>query len=160
MGQSNNYSISNFLKGALLRSKVKLSTKEFNKINAIVHKAEFHCCNDITVYWINNLNLGGSKAVPSGYQLQFKDVDGNIIAQTNLTGSSPQTVKIPDGSYNVCLNVVEQLSNGLPGSGFTVAGTTPSAILTNTDGVGEYCVGSLFQLDEVYIIRSMDGSPI
>lgn len=160
MAVNKNYSIRKFLEGALRSDKTRISSKEFNKINKVIDKAEFHCCDEIIVNWVNNPELLASRAVPEFYQLQFKDALGNVVAETNTGLSSPQKVKLAKGSYKICLNVIQQISNGLLGSGFEVDGTNTGFLLTQADGVGVHCDASVSLLDNIYTIYSIDGSPI
>jgi len=154
-----NRSVNNFLKQAL--KKLKLTDNELNAIRAVLDKAQYDCCNVITVYWVNDTNGGSlSNASPDAYQIQFKDADGNIIVETDVSKSSPQILKVPPGLYQICNNVISTASDGLPGSGFSVE-NQEALFYTDSDNVAVHCdtVNGLAPLSIAYWVRSFNGNP-
>ena len=149
-----NKSIENFLKFSL--KKAELRDKDYEKINKIVDKSQNDCCDSIIVYWIDG--VGSSNTNPTKYQLQFKDINNNIIRETEVDGINPQIIKIPKESYQVCLNVLIQASGGI-GGGFSITGSE-GYYFADIDSEAVYCDSlGLTPVNDIYILRSIDGSP-
>lgn len=150
-----NKSMRNFLSPVL--NTVDISDKELDKLRGVIDKAEYDCCSIVAIYWINDGSF--SKATPVAYQIQFKDGDGNVVAQTSTLKSSPQKLKLPVGEYIICNNVISEVTNTLPGSGFTINGSNNYS-LSDAETIGTHCDSSSTTLAGAYFVYSNDGSPI
>lgn len=155
-----NKSVRNFLKSVF--KKLKLTDNEFAAIRKIIDKAQYDCCSVVTVYWLNSPDTTSApNATPQAYQIRFKDADGNVVVESDITKGSPQTFKLPPGEYQICNNILNQITNGAEGSGWTF---TNSNGLSYTDGepLGEDCDtdNGVSPLAEVYFVSNFDGGPV
>lgn len=153
MGKIRNNSAENFLKSLLLR--LDLKDADFNKLRNIIDRAQYDCCSVVTIYWVDTIP---SAATPAAYQIRFKDVDGNLLAETPLSASNPYTLTLPQNiEVEVCNNVVVQVSNNEPGSGFTIEGSDGFSFPLTDDTVGEHCDSTEHAPNRIYIVSSRDG---
>jgi hypothetical protein len=124
-----------------------ITAEEYVKIRDLVDKAEYDCCKPVKVFWIG-------APTPADYQLQFKDADGNILAQTATSGNG-QLLVVPARSATVCVNVINTVS--LNTGSYEVIGDI-SYSKTGADTVAQHCDSSASTLENIYIFTSLNGA--
>lgn len=61
------------------------------------------CCSTVEVQWLN--------ATPANHQVIFNGSNGSQF-KTSLSGEGPQTLKLPEDTYKVCVEVLVDLGDG------------------------------------------------
>jgi hypothetical protein len=122
-------------------------------VRDLIDEAECGCCALSTIYWVDN---DDSNATPADYQIIFKDVNDTVLTQTSVTATSPQRVCIPREATQLCIDVINEVTEndgefGITGSdGFAFA---------EAETEGEHCETIAFPFADVYIVTSVDGAP-
>lgn len=127
----------------------KLSKEQFTKLRDLVDEAECGCCSVVTIYWVDS---DPSATTPATQQINFKDVNDNILSSTSITGSSPQRICVPREATQICIDMLDEVTTG---GTITIRGTD-GFDETFTEAIGEECSTIEFPFADVYTITSQE----
>lgn len=157
MSKITNKSVKNFLKSVF--QKLRLTDNEFAAIRKVIDKAQYDCCDVITVYWADEeSDTIASRATPFDYQLVIREGTGGdpIYATTDRNGPNPQVLRIPGGLAEITVQLSIFTPQSEFGGTFHVTDNLTGEVLADGDNPGNYS-NAHDQLAKVYIISTKDG---